>query len=164
MKHKSAFYPTNIGIIKISYDDKINAIERVDEIDTKNEKTKLTDRIIEEINLYLNGKLKTFNFYDELNIIGTDFQKSVWNELIKIPYGETMTYKEIANNINNPKAIRAVGTAIGKNPFFIVIPCHRVIGSDGKLTGFAYGLDIKRKLLEIESVLWWRIQVEILML
>lgn len=153
MKNKSAYYSSSIGIIKISYNSKISSIELVNKIGENKEKTKLTDRAFVQIDSYLKGKLKSFDFYDDLDIIGTDFQKSVLKELIKIPYGKTKTYKDIAKKINNPRAVRAVGSAIGKNPFFIVIPCHRVIGSDGKLTGFAYGLDIKRKLLEIEGII-----------
>ena len=101
--------------------------------------------------MYLKREIKEFDIYGDLEITGTDFQKSVWQELINIPYGETRTYKEIAQKINNPKALRAVGTAIGKNPFFIIIPCHRVIRSDGKMGGFAYGLDVKEKLLDLEK-------------
>jgi len=153
MKNKCAYYSSSIGVIKISHDEKINHIGLVDRIDSKNEKSVFTDRVFDEIDKYLNGTLKNFSIYDDLNIDGTDFQKSVWHELRKIPYGKTKTYKQIALNIDNPKAVRAVGSAIGKNPFFIVIPCHRVIGSDGKLTGFSYGLDIKRKLLEIEEII-----------
>ncbi len=83
---------------------------------------------------------------------GTEFQKSVWNELCKIPYGKTASYKEIAEAIGRPKAARAVGGANNKNPVMIIIPCHRVVGSDGSLTGYAFGTDIKQKLLNIEGI------------
>lgn len=152
MVNKYAFYTSDIGIIKIYYkDDKILGISLVEKIEAKNETSKLTDKIFSEIEDYLKSKLKNFDFLDSLLIGGTDFQNAIWKELIKIPYGELRTYKEIAEAIANPKAYRAVGNAINKNPFFIVIPCHRVIGANGKLTGFAYGLDIKKKLLNIEN-------------
>ncbi|MCC8169988.1 MAG: methylated-DNA--[protein]-cysteine S-methyltransferase, partial [Oscillospiraceae bacterium] len=82
---------------------------------------------------------------------GTDFQRRVWSELLKIPYGETRSYGQIAASIGNPKASRAVGSANNKNPIAIVIPCHRVIGANGSLTGYAGGLDIKSFLLETEK-------------
>jgi methylated-DNA-[protein]-cysteine S-methyltransferase len=82
---------------------------------------------------------------------GSAFEKEVWNELLKIPYGETRTYGEIAKNIGKRGAARAVGKACGKNKIGIIIPCHRVIGSGGKLTGFAGGIEVKQKLLELEG-------------
>jgi len=98
---------------------------------------------------YLDGKRKSFSL--PLDLRGTDFQMRVWNELLKIPYGETRTYKDIANIINVPKGYRAVGNALNKNPVLILIPCHRVIGTNGKLVGFGGGLELKAKLLEIEK-------------
>ena len=86
-----------------------------------------------------------------LHIPGTDFQKSVWKALMSIPYGTTQTYAQIAVSIGKPRAVRAVATAIGKNPFCILIPCHRVIGSDGELRGFAGGLYAKKWLLDFEK-------------
>ena len=83
--------------------------------------------------------------------MGTDFQKEVWQALATIPFGKTLSYGEIARQIGRPKAVRAVGAAIGKNPLSIIVPCHRVIGSDGKLTGFAGGLETKASLLRVES-------------
>ncbi len=88
-----------------------------------------------------------------LDLRGTDFQKRCWQELLKIPYGETRSYADIARAIGNPAAVRAVGLANGKNPIAIVVPCHRVIGSDGSLTGYGGGLDVKRQLLELEGAL-----------
>ena len=82
---------------------------------------------------------------------GTDFQLSVWNQLREIPYGETRSYAQIAKAIGKPKAVRAVGTANGSNPVAIVVPCHRVIGSSGKLTGYGGGLALKKRLLELEG-------------
>jgi len=98
---------------------------------------------------YLDGKRKSFSL--PLDLRGTDFQMRVWNEVLKIPYGETRTYKDIANIINVPKGYRAVGNALNKNPVLILIPCHRVIGTNGKLVGFGGGLELKAKLLEIEK-------------
>ncbi len=103
-----------------------------------------------EIEEYLNGRRKSFDISFDFEI-GTVFQKSVWRTLCTIPYGQTISYSDIACMIDAPKAVRAVGAAIGKNPIFIVVPCHRVIGKNGSLTGFAYGVDLKKKLLDIES-------------
>lgn len=102
-----------------------------------------------QINAYLKGELKTFDIPVDLH--GTDFQIKVWKELMKIPYGKTRTYKDIAHNIGNIKAVRAVGGANNKNPIPIVIPCHRVIGSDGNLLGYGGGIDYKVRLLELEG-------------
>lgn len=102
-----------------------------------------------EIIEYLNGERKKFSL--PLDLRGTDFQIRVWKELLNIPYGNTATYKEVANFIGKPKAFRAVGNALNKNPVLIVVPCHRVIGSNGKLVGFRGGLELKRKLLNLES-------------
>lgn len=104
---------------------------------------------INQLSQYFQGERKEFDIPLSLN--GTNFQKTVWAELEKIPYGETRSYGEIARLINNPKAFRAVGMANNKNPIQIIIPCHRVIGSDGKMTGYAAGLDIKQKLLKLEN-------------
>lgn len=98
---------------------------------------------------YFSGKRQSF--YLPLDLYGTKFQKSVWTELQKIPFGETSTYSDIAEKINKPSAFRAVGSAIGANPVMIVIPCHRVIGKSGKLTGFRGGLLMKQKLLALEK-------------
>lgn len=98
---------------------------------------------------YFDKKPNAFSI--PLDFSGTEFQKKVWNALLTIPYGETRSYLQIARQIGHPKAMRAVGAAIGKNPISIVVPCHRVIGANGKLTGFAGGLPIKQYLLDIES-------------
>jgi methylated-DNA-[protein]-cysteine S-methyltransferase len=98
---------------------------------------------------YFAGSRKEFSM--DLDFHGTDFQKAVWHALLTIPYGETRSYGEIAVQLGNPKAVRAVGAANGKNPISIIAPCHRVIGADGKLTGFAGGLEAKSCLLKIEG-------------
>ncbi|WP_394024270.1 methylated-DNA--[protein]-cysteine S-methyltransferase [Anaerococcus martiniensis] len=148
---KTAFYTTDIGIIKITYKQKISKIELVDQIDENNDRTLETDKIIGQINEYLDGKRKEFSIYDLCKAEGTNFQQKVWQELLNIPYGQTKTYKDIAKNIGNEKAVRAVATVIGKNPLMVIIPCHRVIGSDGKMHGYAYGINLKKKLLDLEN-------------
>jgi methylated-DNA-[protein]-cysteine S-methyltransferase len=98
---------------------------------------------------YFNGRRKTFSI--PLDMRGTQFQKSVWEALLTIPFGETRSYGQLAHQLGNPQAARAVGAANGKNPLSIVVPCHRVIGSSGKLTGFAGGLQAKAHLLRLEK-------------
>ncbi|MDR7664311.1 methylated-DNA--[protein]-cysteine S-methyltransferase [Methanosarcina sp. Z-7115] len=102
-----------------------------------------------QLEAYFSGKLKSFDL--KLAPEGTDFQKSVWKALCKIPCGETRTYKDIAVSIGKPKAYRAVGLANNRNPIAIIVPCHRVIGANGKLTGYASGLDVKAFLLKLEG-------------
>ncbi|MGG1399660.1 methylated-DNA--[protein]-cysteine S-methyltransferase [Bacillus salipaludis] len=101
-----------------------------------------------EITEYLHGNRKEFTI--QMDYHGTEFQVSVWNALCEIPFGETRTYSEIANQIQKPSAVRAVGTAIGANPVLITVPCHRVIGKNGSLTGYRGGLEMKKHLLTIE--------------
>ena len=103
---------------------------------------------IKQLDEYFLGKRKDFDL--KLDLEGTNFQMRVWSELQKIPYAKTHSYKELAQKIKNEKAIRAVGTANGKNPICIIIPCHRVIASNGHLAGFSGGLERKRKLLDLE--------------
>ena len=110
--------------------------------------TELEDCVIQLVE-YFEGSRKQFNL--KLNPLGTDFQKSVWNQLSQIPYGKTISYLELSKQIGDVKAIRAVANANGKNPLWIITPCHRVIGSDGSLTGYAGGLHRKQWLLEHES-------------
>lgn len=102
-----------------------------------------------QLQLYFSGNLTQFSL--PLDPKGTDFQKQVWNALLTIPFGETRSYGQIAQQIGNPKAVRAVGAANGKNPLSIIAPCHRVIGANGSLTGFAGGLDVKDYLLTLEK-------------
>lgn len=104
---------------------------------------------LRQLKAYFAGELESFDL--SLSPQGTPFQQKVWGELQKIPYGETISYGELARRIGNPKASRAVGLANGSNPISIVIPCHRVIGSNGKLTGYGGGLPIKEKLLALEK-------------
>lgn len=104
-----------------------------------------------QLDEYFAGKRKTFDI--PLHITGSDFQRKIWNILIDIPYGEIKSYKDIAVGFGDSKAVRAVAQAIGANGISIFIPCHRVVGSNGSLTGYAGGLDAKRMLLEIEGIL-----------
>lgn len=102
-----------------------------------------------ELNEYFNKKRKEFSVPIQLE--GTNFQKKVWHALCQIPYGETRSYKDIAQKINNPKACRAIGSANHKNPICIIVPCHRIIQNDGKIGGYAGGINIKQQLLDIEK-------------
>ena len=145
-------YDTEIGRIKISEkDEKIIGLvfsdyKKENEIEKETELIKKAYTQLEE---YISGKRTEFDI--EIEMIGTEFQKKVWKELLNIPYGETRSYKDIAIAIGNGKACRAVGNANNKNPIAIIVPCHRVVGSNGSMTGYAGGLDIKEKLLKIEK-------------
>jgi methylated-DNA-[protein]-cysteine S-methyltransferase len=105
--------------------------------------------VLSQLGKYLRGELKRFNC--PLVFKGTPFQRRVWSELAKIPYGETRSYKEIAEAIGHPKAYRAVGNANGQNSIPLIIPCHRVIQSDGGLGGFGHGVEVKQQLLDFEK-------------
>jgi O-6-methylguanine DNA methyltransferase len=104
---------------------------------------------LDQIAEYLDGKRRDFDL--PLDLRGTEFQRRMWAAVAAIPYGQTRTYADIARVIGNPKAVRAVGAANGANPLPLIVPCHRVIGSNGSLTGYGGGLDVKRMLLEMES-------------
>jgi len=106
-------------------------------------------RTRQQIDEYLNGTRRRFDI--PLLLVGTDFQKSVWSALMKVPYGCTSTYKRIAEDIGNPKAVRAAGSAMGANPIAIIIPCHRIVGSDGALVGYGGGMTLKERLLQLEQ-------------
>lgn len=107
------------------------------------------DELIKQLAEYFRGERRSFTI--ALDPTGTPFQHTVWTELARIPYGETRSYREQADAMGRPDAIRAVASANGRNPISIIVPCHRVIGSDGSLTGYAGGLDAKRLLLELEA-------------
>lgn len=147
------YYDTIIG--KVGVCDNGRAVTRIvfsENIDQRkfcNQITNLNALASIEINSFLEGNSHSFTFPIELK--GTSFQKSVWRALQQIPYGKTVSYKDIAEKINYPKATRAVGKACLVNPLFLVIPCHRVIGNDGSLVGFSYGIELKQKLLSIET-------------
>jgi len=147
------FYQTDIGRIGIAEDSGFikNVYFGTDVIPNDIDvcETEIIREAFKQLNAYLSGELKSFTL--PLAPVGTDYMQEVWRLLCEIPYGETASYKDIATNAGNPKAARAVGLANNKNPIPIFIPCHRVIGSSGKLTGYRGGLDIKHKLLELES-------------
>ena len=113
------------------------------------DRSRILEQASEELQLYFEGKLQGFTVPCAPE--GTPFQRQVWSVLETIEWGKTLTYKTVANTLNKPSAARAVGTAIGKNPLPIFIPCHRVVGSNGSLTGFSGGIDIKRELLALEN-------------
>ncbi len=145
-------YKSPCGDLEIGYDEEgvafvnLNAARYAEE---SQENTTLSKEIKRQFDEYFSGKRKTFDL--PLNVEGTEFQKTVWNELRKIPFGETRSYGAIAAAIGNPKASRAVGMANNKNRIAIIIPCHRVIGANGKLVGYAGGLEMKKKLLDLEK-------------
>lgn len=146
-------YDTVIGKIIIEEsEEKISRIEIVngtEKFDGKEEETELINKTYKELDEYFRCKRKTFDI--PLKIEGTEFQKKVWNALLEIPYGETRSYLDIAKRVGNPKASRAVGMANHNNKIIIIIPCHRVIGSNKKLIGYAGGLDVKERLLKLEQ-------------
>ncbi|WP_452220569.1 methylated-DNA--[protein]-cysteine S-methyltransferase [Lacinutrix salivirga] len=140
-----------LGFTKIVGD--IDGILSITVLNTEEKTTDIIPETLEDCVLQLNeffeGKRKQFTL--KLNLQGTEFQKKVWNLLEQIPYGKTLSYLELSKQLGDVKAIRAVANANGKNPLWIIIPCHRVIGSDGSLTGYAGGLHRKKWLLEHES-------------
>lgn len=141
---------TPIGNIKIEeQDEKITGISYTEERPSYAD-THVLKEAQKQLNEYFEGRRKIFNL--PLNPAGTEFQHKVWSALKEIPYGGIRTYKQIAEQIGNPSACRAVGMANNKNPIMIVVPCHRVIGSNGALTGYASGIDIKEKLLDLEKL------------
>lgn len=149
-----AVYNFQFGYITMQYENEVllSLICAEKEVDTSSEDIVISDfsnKVFEQIQEYLQGVRKSFDVNYKLS--GTEFQLSVWRELLKIPYGETRTYKEVAIALGNDKAARAVGMANNKNPLHIIIPCHRVIGTNGSLTGYAGGIDIKEKLLKLEK-------------
>ena len=109
----------------------------------------LIGEAIEQLDEFLRGDRRRFDI--PLLMVGTEFQKSVWNALVKVPYGYTSTYLQLAENANNKKAVRAVASANGANAISLIIPCHRIIGSNGELVGYAGGLPVKKRLLELEK-------------
>ena len=148
---KTVFINTPLGFTEIQGDE--NGISK---IHVMSENVEISTKIPEELKEavlqlqdYFDGKRTTFTF--PLNPSGTDFQKKVWDELLHIPFGKTCSYLDLSKKLGDVKAIRAVASANGKNPLWIVVPCHRVIGSDGSLTGYAGGLWRKKWLLEHEN-------------
>ncbi len=147
------YYDMEIGKLLIADNgDAVTNIYFKEDTDLKDEyvvnETELIKRTFNELKEYFAGKRKSFDI--PLFIKGTEFQKKCWQALLEIPYGETRTYGQIAEMIGNPKACRAVGLSNNRNPISIIIPCHRVIGANGKLVGYAGGLQVKEYLLKLE--------------
>lgn len=153
MSEFKATLPSPVGLLQLVATERgLSAIRFMHRGSKQAEQTP-GNRILSEaqrqLTAYFSGKLKTFSI--ELDWRGTAFQESVWQALSHIPYGDTVTYADIARSIGRPRSARPVGGAVGKNPLPIVVPCHRVIGSDQTLTGFTGGLDIKIQLLQLEG-------------
>jgi methylated-DNA-[protein]-cysteine S-methyltransferase len=147
---ETIYIKTPLGIARIEGDKKgVSVISVSDEGTVSIKVPTVLKEAVSQLNDYFEGKRTDFDF--KLNPKGTEFQQKVWKALLEIPYGKTRTYLEQSKILGNASAIRAVASANGKNPLWIVIPCHRVIGADGSLTGYAGGLWRKKWLLEHES-------------
>ena len=149
---KIAFIETPVGILELKGDAEGLASVLFKDPENVMVSEKIPKELKETVNQlqeYFEGKRKEFNLI--LSPEGTDFQKKVWKQLEQIPFGKTTSYQQMANQLGDPKVIRAAASANGKNPISIIIPCHRVIGTDGSLTGYAGGLHRKKWLLEHES-------------
>lgn len=159
------FYKTKIGdLILGSFDEKLCLLDfryrkmrkavdtriknglNAEFVESNNETIKQAKNQLDE---YLNGDRKEFNL--PLLMVGTEFQKSVWESLMKVPYGATSTYLQLAKDISNEKAVRAVASANGANSIGLIVPCHRIIGSNGQLVGYGGGLSVKKRLLNLEQ-------------
>ncbi len=144
------YFKCPLGIVKIVGDASgISEISILDDGEVSNSVPKELEQAVIQLQEYFEGKRTYFDL--KINPKGTDFQRSVWHELLNIPFGKTLSYMELSKKIGDVKAIRAVAAANGKNPLWIVIPCHRVIGADGSLTGYAGGLGRKKWLLDLEN-------------
>jgi methylated-DNA-[protein]-cysteine S-methyltransferase len=147
---ETAFIKTPLGIAKIVGDENgISIISILEEGQITSEIPTVLQEAVQQLQDYFQGNRNDFDF--KMNPNGTDFQQRVWQELVNIPFGKTMSYLDLSKKLGDVKAIRAVASANGKNPLWIVVPCHRVIGTDGSLTGYAGGLWRKKWLLEHES-------------
>lgn len=143
-------YKFPVGILCIEEENGcITGIHRDNQIEEQGVETELLKKANQQLREYFTGVRKEFDL--PVHLKGTEFRQKVWAALQTIPYGETRTYGELAKQIGNPKASRAVGGANHNNPVVIVVPCHRVIGADGSLVGFGCGLDMKEYLLELEK-------------
>lgn len=146
------YHKFDIGWLRIeSLDDAIIRIDYADAPETSDNPDKVIKQCISELNEYFSGERETFGVKIKPEIHGTPFQKSVWEELRQIPYGETISYKVLAERISGSNYSRAVANANGKNPISIIIPCHRVIASNNTLGGYTGGLNKKKLLLSVES-------------
>lgn len=146
---KTQIINTKFGYVKIQSDGLgITHLDLTTEGESYNDTDPLLETCSEEIKRYFEGEKVAFTV--PLNPKGTPFQERVWRALMRIPYGETRSYQDIAIEMGNKNAVRAVGGAVNKNPLMILIPCHRVIGKDGSLVGFYGGLELKKRLLDLE--------------
>jgi len=147
---ETAYIKTPLGTAKIVGDENGIAVISILEKGELSATIPATlQETVSQLQDYFNGKRHDFNF--KINPKGTEFQRKVWNELLNIPFGKTLSYLDLSKKLGDVKAIRAVASANGKNPLWIVVPCHRVIGTDGSLTGYAGGLWRKKWLLEHEN-------------
>jgi methylated-DNA-[protein]-cysteine S-methyltransferase len=146
------YCPSEIGLIGVGgTESEILSVEFVEHRRTEYESNAVVREGTRQIDEYLRGQRREFDL--PLGLVGTDFQQRVWRQVLGVPYGQAATYQEIADAIGNPKAVRAVGTANGKNPSPLIVPCHRIIGSDGHLVGYGGGLWRKEWLLRHEGYL-----------
>lgn len=145
-----SYFDSPVGVVEVcASQSAIQSIFFVEDKKSGVTGNSITQRAVEQLADYFSGQRTNFDL--PLDAKGTAFQKSVWQALCDIPHGQTCSYGDIANKLGNPKAVRAVGAANGKNPISIVVPCHRVIGANGTLTGYAGGLTRKSFLLELEN-------------
>ena len=145
-----AFYQSPFGLLKIGVaEEKVILVGIVSKQDEPNQPTALSAEVYRQLQEYFAGKRTVFTVPYALN--GTSFQQTVWTQIAKIPYGQTAAYKDIAQAIDKPRAFQATGRAVGANPLAVIIPRHRVIGSKGELTGYAFGLEMKKSLLDLEG-------------
>lgn len=157
MNHQQRQFSSMIGPLLLEASDKgLRRVSLTNTLKKFPEQTKMSgraekilDAACRQLSEYFQGARTSFDL--PLDLGGTDFQKQVWSELSRIPFGRTVSYADIARKIKNPKAVRAVGSANGKNPVCIIVPCHRVITSDGRIGGYAGGVSIKSKLLSLEG-------------
>lgn len=138
-------------VVEKHHDHVVSRLKRELKAEFEEGNSEMIEMTVRELDEFFCSKRRVFDI--PLLLVGTDFQKLVWRELLNIPYGKTVSYGEMANQLGMPKAVRAVANANGANAISIIVPCHRVIGSDHSLTGYGGGLAAKRKLLELESAL-----------
>ena len=146
------YYTSEIGMLEVGgTDTAITSLYFVEERREGVESCPVVDEAIRQVDEYFGGTRRAFDL--PLALAGTDFQRRVWRQLLAVPYGQTASYGEIARALGKPKAVRAVGAANGQNPISIIVPCHRIVGSDGKLVGYGGGLWRKEWLLKHEGCL-----------
>ena len=145
------YFESDIGILSVStHNQEVISIRFVDEIEkTSASPSPVLQKALKQIEEYFNGKRSEFDF--PYRWVGTDFQVKIWKLVSRIPYGTSLAYVKVAQAYGDAKMVRAVGAALAKNPLIILIPCHRVMGSDGSLVGYSAGIDKKRQLLELEG-------------